>query len=307
MFSPKRGVEPAILGLILSSKGMIEAYDAISIGSIPRRRRAPWQDFLALPVLVPPLAEQRRIVDLIGAVDEAIGELQESLRAARQVMAHLRRIEGNNRFVGLGDLCVMRSGPSFAAADMLVQPEPGAVPLLGIPNTPASGQLALDRISYVRGVPASSLRLDESSLVLIRTNGNRSRIGNVYRADRRTAGFVVSAFQIALKPHDPAESAFLYWYLGSPDVQAEISASASGSTGLGNVAVSWLKSLQIPRLTSDEVAAYVERCEAAGAVIAGQAEELQSLEALRGNLLTALLSGAHEIPAGYDEFLTAAQ
>lgn len=260
-----------------------------------------------LPVRIPPPDEQRRIVDLIGAVDDAIDKTQECVRAAQQVMAHLRRVEGSGRSIDLGGLCVMRSGPSFKAADVLVEPEPGAVPLLGIPNTPASGQLALDSISYVRGVPASALRLDESSLVLIRTNGNRSRIGNVYRGDRRTAGFVVSAFQIALKPHDPAESAFLYWYLGSPDVQAEISTSASGSTGLGNVAISWLKSLPVPRLAPDEAAAYIERCEAAGATIAGQAEELRSLETLRGNLLTALLSGAHEIPAGYDEFLTEAQ
>lgn len=72
VFTPSRSVDPRYLGLVLQEKSMREAFDAISVGTIPRRRRAPWQDFLKVRVVLPPLPEQRRIVDLICALDDAL-------------------------------------------------------------------------------------------------------------------------------------------------------------------------------------------------------------------------------------------
>lgn len=180
---------------------------------------------------------------------------------------------------------------------------PGFVPVLGITNTPVGSALDLSDRRFVASVPDSAQRLDESSIVMIRTNGNRSRIGNVYRAAAAVEGFAVSAFQIAIRPHDPADADFLYWYLGSPEVQDAITENASGSTGLGNIAVGWLKQLSIPELSAGDRSAYVARCRAAADVHRSALASASRLRDLRSNLLTVLLSGDHEIPKSYDELL----
>ena len=138
---------------------------------------------------------------------------------------------------------------------------------------------------------------------MIRTNGNRSRIGNIYRVTPEVEGFAVSAFQIAMRAIDPNDQAFLYWYLGSPEVQDAITAAASGSTGLGNIAVGWLKQLRIPELETPERVQYTALCEAVAAVVECAEAELIRLSRLRSNLLDALLSGEHEIPESYDALL----
>lgn len=91
VFSPVMDVEPRLLGLILEEPKLREAFDSISIGTIPRRRRAPWQDFLALPVTLPPLDEQRRIVDLVGALDDAIEAAEQQIRTSEAAGIQARR------------------------------------------------------------------------------------------------------------------------------------------------------------------------------------------------------------------------
>lgn len=255
----------------------------------------------AVPLTLPPLDEQRRIVDLIGALDDTIEATHRGAASAERVLELLRAEAAAGDERPLGDYAVMRSGPSWKSAEESSVPVAGAVPVLGIGNTPKGERIDLTDRKYVRGVADSALRLSPTSLVMIRTNGNRSRIGNIYRAIPEVEGFAVSAFQIAIQPHDAGASDFLYWYLGSPEVQQRISENASGSTGLGNVAIGWLKAMSVPVLEPRELADYVERCEAALDVLHGLQDQAAHLRTLRSNLLTALLSGEHEIPSSYDE------
>ena len=60
VFTPNKSLNPRYIGLLLQQKSMREAFDSISIGTIPRRRRAPWQDFLRLRVALPPRQDQDR-------------------------------------------------------------------------------------------------------------------------------------------------------------------------------------------------------------------------------------------------------
>lgn len=252
---------------------------------------------------IPPIKAQRRIVDLIGAVDDVIAASETSKAAATRILDGSRRIVSTAATRALGELAIMRSGPSWKAADEKKEPAEGYEPVLGITNTPPGLRLDLGDKRFVASLPASVQRLDDASLVMIRTNGNRSRIGNIYRATKDVEGFAVSAFQIALRPHRQQDAAFLYWYLGSSGVQAAISENASGSTGLGNIAIGWLKKLAVPVLSSEEMARYVGKCEAAAAVVQATDDELTELRRLRSNLLSALLSGEHEIPSSYDAML----
>lgn len=250
---------------------------------------------------LPPLAVQVRVVQLIEILDEALSLTWGLNAAAANLLGQVRQLVSADSDSPLGDLVTMQSGPSWKSWDESKAPTPEHEPVLGITNTPQGGELDLSSRRYVSGIPKSAQRLSENSLVMIRTNGNRARIGNIYRTTPEVEGFAVSAFQIAIQPIDPGDSSFLYWYLGAPDVQESISENASGSTGLGNVAVGWLKKLQVPVLDVASRADYIERCEVVAAVVESSRQKAERLSDLRANLLTALLSGEHEIPESYDE------
>lgn len=309
VFSPVGDVEPRYLALLLQSPQMVERYGAISIGTVPRRRRAPWEDFVRLQVELPPLAEQRRIVDLISAIDDTLAAAEDTLKGASRLLDSLREdfyVTGSMPSKPLGALVTMRSGPSWKATDESPSKKEGYAPVLGITNTPAGRRLDLLQQKFVRGLSGTVMRLNDSSLIMIRTNGNRARIGNVYRATAAVAGYAVSAFQIAIEPTRVTDSPFLYWILGTPSIQQRISEAASGSTGLGNVAIGWLKELVVPYSEgSVRVADFVETCEAIAAVADEAQVEANSLQVLRSELLTALLSGDHATPESYDELLGA--
>lgn len=257
--------------------------------------------YLGTSVALPPIAEQRRIVDLIGALDEVIMRAGECVDSTGVILEQLRAIEATNDSEMLGTLVTMRSGPSWKSQDESDRPGTGLVPVLGITNTPFGSGIRLEPRKFVSGLPQHTQRLTPRSLVMIRTNGNRSRIGNVYRATPDVEGHAVSAFQIAIEPLDCVDPAFLYWYLGSRRVQNLISDKASGTTGLGNISIGELKKLPIPTLSAEAYKQYVSCCDAASALMQEAQESLRRLRDLRTNMLTALLSGKHEIPESYSD------
>lgn len=178
------------------------------------------------------------------------------------------------------------------------------MPVVGITCTPANTRLVdVTQRRYVTGLPSTVRTLTSSSLVLIRTNGNRSRIGNAYRVPDSAVGHAFSAFQIGVSVHDPQHTAYLFWFLTAPTTQARISEAASGSTGLGNIAVRWLNRLQVPWPADKEQARITAMADSIDAASVAAREVRSRAQALRNALLADLLSGEHGLPASYDRFL----
>ncbi|MCU1494273.1 MAG: type restriction-modification enzyme subunit [Acidimicrobiaceae bacterium] len=296
------------LYVVCSSPEFYLSLQSLVAGTTGSRQRVKPVELTRLPFLLPPLNEQRRIVDLIAAVDEAI-EAATEFGAKSAVLLDTLLDTWIDKWGGqrraLGDLAAMGSGPSWTASDESLEQTPNSVRVIGIANTPPGDSICLSESKYVSGLSASVRRLKPSSLLMIRTNGNRDRIGNVYEVGDEVVGSAFSAFQIGVDFADKSDASFAYWMLAAPQVQTMISESASGTTGLGNVAVRWLRKLKLPwpedtvRREMTETWAGVRACSSRCRV------EVASLTTLRSALLDDILSGEHEIPASYDVLLSA--
>lgn len=262
------------------------------------RRRLHVRDFANIPVVLPPLPVQKRIVEVIAAVDDQITALDGEAEAATRVRGGLL-----DEFTGagsdtkpLGELCpVIGSGPSWAATDESSAPSERAWTVLKITNTRPDGSIDLRELAYVVGLPARTKVIGPTSLVMIRTNGNRKRIGNVYLPPEEVHGAAVSAFQFILDAADVETRDYLYVVLRSPSIQHQMSDSASGSTGLGNLAVRWLKTLEIPWPDAEMRELQVKTVQAIDAKIAATRAEADHLRSVRRGLLLGLLDGTVDI------------
>ena len=99
---------------------------------------------------------------------------------------------------------------------------------------------------------------------------------------------------------------FLFWFLSSPTVQRRISEAASGTTGLGNIAISWIKQLDVPWPSEVERKRITVIADSLDEVVVAGLATQRRLGALRSALIADLLSGDHEIPPSYDRFLDGA-
>lgn len=288
----ENGLVHALLPFLLTSDRFIEYASNEATGSM--NPRLLWGPFQRYELALPGEDEQRGIAALMWSIERHRGALKKQLRALHQVRADLGSVllDSMPDRVVLGDVSRTRSGPSFAATSVSMSPEPGAIPVLGIPNTKQDGSIDLSEVGHVQGLPASVETIDDSSLVLIRTNGNRQRIGNVYLPPKEAHGYAVSAFQFLLKVADPADREYLYWVLRDPSMQARMSDAASGTTGLGNLAVKWLNAQEIP--WSSEPAdrrAVGERLRPVGLVIEAVEAEAARLDRLRSAVSHAVFGG----------------
>jgi restriction endonuclease S subunit len=262
-----------------------------------------------LPLSLPRPEGQRRIVDLLTSLNVTRRETSKVEDVATKCLSSF--LDGwltsneSSPTQSLGALCSMRSGPSWKAADECDEAAHAAVPVLGITNSPVGDELDLSHIGWVANLPATTRRLTDSSLLMIRTNGNRARIGNVYRVAGDAVGKAYSAFQIGIFLADPGDRDLVYWQLRAPSVQRSISNAASGTTGLGNIALSWLKAFEIAWPDEGERRMLVAVAEVLHATRTTAKRQAVALRRLRKALLDQLLTGEREIPQSYDSLLAA--
>lgn len=297
------------LALFFESRRGRRILELASPGSAGRNRTLNQSMMLAANVAVPPVEEQRRIVDLVGATDNAQQRAMEAERRARRVLDEMLNewVAGQmSSTVRLGGVTTMGSGPSWKAGDESHLPREGAVRVIGIKNTAEGRPLSLGEASYVAGLSPRTRVLGPNSVLMIRTNGTRHRIGNVYRVPPEAYGCAFSAFQIGIDVADVRDADFVYWMLRARSVQDAITEAASGTTGLGNIAVRWLKELELPWPPADERASAVELFDSYERVLDSYKAEADAAVRLRAALLSDLPSGQHEIPESYGALLESA-
>jgi len=282
-FRVRKSATPRFLGLIFESGVLTPYFDSTAIGSIVRRRRTTLPVFLAAQVTLPPMEEQRRIVDVVSSVDAYIDALKDKVvkaRAARNAVLHELLNAGGPDWTEttLGDVVVLKPG-RYIAKDSYV----------------ADGKYWIYGSNSVMGRYSDAL-VHEPHVVM-------AAIGAYAGAVRHSEDpSWVNNNAFALIPKSQLLSTWLFYWLES---FLELSSVVVG-TGQPYVQRPALmnKVFRLPPI--GEQRRVVDVVSSMDDVIDASEKAVSEAVRLRSGLLSDLLSGEHEIPSSYDSLLGAA-
>lgn len=261
-----------------------------------------------LEVSIPPIEEQRRIVDLVGHVDSSI-EAQSveavsvlalwvgTLRATQPKEGREYRLHELFSYVIGGawgrppdedETSVLALGTSAYAGEALtVDPEKGTARSL-------SGDRALKR------------GIKQGDILLERSGGSPTQpVGRVIRALVDTPHVVPSDFQRLLRPNtEVVDPAFAFWTLWMNYQDGVVLPYQKNTTSIRNLQVTeYLAGAKVVVPSLEAQREWVAVAEEFERLVGTQRAELDKAKRLRASLLASLLSGQHEVPASYDEFI----
>lgn len=305
-----RVVAPAYLSLALYAKE--SELVRLQSGSTNQTELSP-SALGAVEIDLPSLAEQRRIVDLIGAVDEGSAATQEAaaayIRMGQELVAHEWYEAGSQR-TPVATLAGMDFGRRLKDGDWIESKDQSprmddAIRLLQLADL-GVGEF-LDRSD--RWISPETFRRLRCTAVLpgdLLISRMADPAGRTARVPTWDYG-MVTAVDCTILRLDPTIADADYWLamLNSREWFAEVDRLATGSTRR-RVTRRNLERVLVPLVP-------IERQRLIGALLAAVAEGAAAartvtgdLRALRAALLADLLSGEHEIPAAYDRLLDGA-
>ena len=248
------------------------------------RQRLSWQDLSSIELDLPPIEEQRRIVDLVSSVDTYIDALQQQAvmaREARKAVLHELLSTGGDDWTEttLGELCEIYQPETISKAKM----DDSAPYVVYGANGPVG---RYSRFNH------------EEPEVVVTCRGATCGVVNMTPSNCWITGNAM-----VVKPKDKRSTKwFLYWALQTTvDVHAAISGSAQPQITRTSLAPSKIK---VPPLVEQK--RIVEIVSSMDALIQSADNAVANAKNLRSGLLSELLSGAHEIPEAYDRLLGAA-
>ena len=297
---PLATLEPRYLFLALESAGLQDLCAQTGVPGLNRERA--YQTML----LLPPRDEQRRIVDLITAVDEAVQVADSQAIAAKILLDALRTelIDGSG-------------APRPRLSEVLETIDGGRSPVTeGRP--PGPGERGVLKVSAVRPgqfdfaeskAVSPAVSLPASALVglgdvLITRSNTPETVGAVCFVDEVRPQTYLSDLTLRLTPRLDCLPAYLAAALTTTEARRQITSSAKGTSGsMRKISRRTIAELTIPLPDRDHQQSVVSLLDAAAATVKRGHASRAALLRLRSSLLSDLLSGYHEIPAGYDEVM----
>lgn len=292
---------PGFLSLILQKDSTIAYATSMSAGS--RMPRVTAKSMSEMSTLVPPLAEQRRIVDLIGALDDAIEAAEMRLNTAKRALERMqgRDIPGDPTFIG-EVLQGIDNGVTMKAKEL----SDGA---LGQRIVKASGVLPARFVeSETKPVGdfdlPSHAKISIGDLLMTRIN-TPERVGHICRVRNLSAPTFRPDLVWRLRlDESKILPDFFEHRMASRFMRNRVSEAASGtSRSMQQISKGRFSKVILTIPTLELQTKYIEECNAMREAVQRLENHLASLRDLRTELLTALLSGAHEIPESYDSVM----
>ncbi|WCD91456.1 restriction endonuclease subunit S [Microbacterium sp. nov. GSS16] len=288
------GISKAFLSLVLRSKESIDFANRSSKGTKMPRTSAT--AMVALPIALPPLSEQYRIVDLMTSVDTAIAAAEAEATAGRSsYMAHLTaEFTSGASFAPLG--------AALSRSEDRTRVEPDATyRLVGVLR---SGEGFIDRgVEAGENIGYSTLtRVRENQLVYRKLTAWEGPIS--VSTQNEDGGFVSSEFPVFEVDSSRLLPDLLRHYCRWPGLWSLMQQRLKGSVlRRMRLNADQLEAIAVPMpgLTAQETS--LRLLDSQWEHVATAHATAEALRTLRSNLLTVLLSGEHEIPESYDHLL----
>jgi len=259
----------------------------------------PQQQLRRVPVPLPPIDVQRRVVNLL---EDHLSRLHASsgyLAASRRRLVALERSALDAQFGGtdisLADLIEdISSGKSFGAANVpACDGEWGIIKVSAMTwgqFDPAENKAVTDE-----GRVDPRFEIRSGDLLVSRANTSELVGASVLVRDVRPK-LLLSDKSLRLKPRSEVNAEWLWRALQAPSARRQMSAFATGTKdSMRNISQAALKRVLLPNVSTDEqVAALKSFNEVADAIVLLRREvetSAQRLEALRRSLLGAAFSG----------------
>jgi type I restriction enzyme S subunit len=300
---------PAYMSLVCQRPEFWELMKDRSTGSVQRRKRVSPAQLLAIEVDVPPLAEQRRIVDLIGAVDDllkAASALASSLRKSHRAIRE-EWLSKADDVVRLGHVIVrIDAGRSPDAEDR--QPAKGETTVLKV-SAVRPGWFDRTQVKVVKdaGVFPTHALVRDGDLLMIRANGNADLLGVVCITEDSPERCFLSDKTLRVVPDETAvHPVFLMEALMSADSRRQIALCGTGTASMKNISQASIENLMVPLLPPAPQAVFVALTTALRVARRNADREAATLSGLRAALLTSLMSGDRRMSRSYDRFLDGA-
>ena len=191
----------------------------------------------------------------------------------------------------VGEVVDIKRGLSWSKNQELEGSQPGAWPVLRIGNV--QFRLELDALLYLIGVHprhADQKKVSQDWCIMVGSNGNRKRIGNAVLI-REDTDYLFASFLIAVRPKEGTDirPAYFFRWLQSERVQAYLSASSEGTTGLNNLSHSFFRSMTLPVPPDDEQIEIIEA--------------MDSLDSVIDKALDSVLTAKHLVHSVFDDLL----
>ena len=256
----------------------------------------------SIAFLLPPLPEQKRIVDLISSVDSYIEALQQQLESAkrsRNAVLHELLTAGGADWVetSLGEIADWGSGGTPKADNK--EYYGGAIPWCVIGDLTEGEVWETQKTISQMGLSNSSAKIIEPGSVLLAMYGasiGRTGISAIPMATNQAIAFAKCKEENILPK-------YLLVYL---QTQKSKFIDMGQGAAQPNISQTIIKSWPITLPSISQQKKVIERIESFSKLIQSIDSLVNETKNLRSSLLSDLLSGTHEIPAGYDKVIGAA-
>lgn len=286
----------------LSSRYLLYYYLSPAFQEFLRSRTVPGstvdrihlRDFPTFPIMLPPLAEQQRVADLLGALDDRI-ELNRSMgrtleSIARNLFQKWIEVEDGNASIsiqGLIDQGILQIGDGYRAKnDELAEP---GLPFLRAADLNGGINTANADVLSEASVARAGAKVSRSGDVAFTSKGT---VGRFARVDERTPEFVYSPQICFWRSLDPnrLHPALLYLMTLSPALLTQIEQAAGQTDMAPYVSLQDQRRMVLPVLPPEQ-ANFGEEIQFLFSRQALLASQIRTLSELRDALLPKLISG----------------
>ena len=291
---PSSEVDRGYLASFLKRQQTIDAVMAANTGS--RMPRADMGVLLSLPIPLPSLPEQRRIVDILNRADGIRRLRREGQEKARQLIPALFIEMFGDPMSNPKGWSVVSVGDLLSACDYgtskKASTEQTGTPVLRMGNVTTDGSLALDHLKYVdlENGERAKYRLEVGDLLFNRTN-SKELVGKTGIWDGRFDAVAASYFIRLRVDPSKANPWFLWAFFNTRFMKRRLFDTARGAIGQSNINAKEVKSFPVPLPPLDLQHAFAEWVADIQAAIAQQDRMAEASEDLMASLMAQAFDG----------------